>query len=47
MDDFPDQDDLESRASLSTNLDWNDKGEIERYCKKQLRIQEEKDFRPS
>ncbi|CDW81543.1 UNKNOWN [Stylonychia lemnae] len=45
--DFPDQDAEQSRDSLSTNLDWNDKGEIERYCKKQQRIQEEKDFRPS
>lgn len=31
--DFVEEDD-QSRDSLSSNLDWNDRGEIEKYCKK-------------
>eukprot|EP00347_Sterkiella_histriomuscorum_P002378 403368386 len=45
--DFNEDQEDPSRDSLSTNLDWNDKGEIEKYCVKQKRIQEKKDFRPS
>lgn len=39
--------DSQSRDSLSTNIDWNDKEQLERYCKKMKKIEETKDFRPS
>ena len=42
-----DFDDTQSRASLSSNIDWNDKIELEKYCKKQKKIQDEAGFRPS
>ena len=37
----------QSRDSLSSHLDWNDGSEIIKYCAKQKKIQEVKDFRPS
>ena len=37
----------QSRDSLSTNIDWNDKEQLEKYCKKMKKIEETKDFRPS
>ncbi len=37
----------ESRSSLSSNLDWNDGSELERYCTKQKKIEKEMGFRPS
>lgn len=33
-----DFEECESRASLSSHIDWNDKLELEKYCKKQKRI---------
>ena len=36
-----------SSDSLSSHLDWNDGSEIIKYCAKQKKIQEVKDFRPS
>ena len=41
--DYEDQ----SRDSLSTNLDWNDKEQLEQYCTKMKKIEKTKDFRPS
>jgi hypothetical protein len=32
---------------LASHLDWNNKNELEKYCKKQKRIEEEQGFRPS
>ena len=42
-----DFEDTQSRASLSSHIDWNDKMELEKYCKKQKKLQEEVGFRPS
>ena len=39
--------DVESRASLASHVDWNNKREVEKYCKKQTRMADEKGFRPS
>ena len=32
---------------MASQIDWNDKIELEKYCKKQKRIEEEVGFRPS
>jgi hypothetical protein len=33
-----DFEDTQSRASLNSHIDWNDKMELEKYCKKQKRL---------
>ena len=37
----------ESRASLASQIDWNNKTDLEKYCKKMKKIEEEQGFRPS
>lgn len=37
----------ESRASLSSNIDWDDKAGLIHYFQKQKKIQEQQGFRPS
>lgn len=46
--DFDEEDrEDQSRDSLNTNLNWDDKEEIKKYCIKQMKIQKERNFRPS
>lgn len=44
--DFDNQD-VDGRSSLSSNLDWNDRLQLEKYCSKQKKIEKEEGFRPS
>ena len=39
--------DESERESLSSNLDWNNTDELEKYCQKQKKIEVERGFRPS